>query len=321
MTPRVGIYRVEQILDQLTERDLAILHSVEKYRLLSTRQLQRLHFAVGSEHASQVAATRACTRVLGRLHSHRLLAHLERRIGGVRSGSAGYVWRLAAPGDRLVRHLRGEPGRRRFIEPSQRFAAHTLAVAEVAVRLHEAAKIGAFELVQIDTEPTNWRRFLGLHGGVETLKPDLHVITHSQDYEDHWFLEIDLGTEHAPTIGRKCRLYGRYAQTGRYQAEWGLFPAVAWIAPDKARVGVIEAAIAQEANLQTELFQVVSRDEFPHGELASDAEYASLLDVSHKITKMEAVTGESMMPGSPPPPPAIDWMDAARKPGEGRGRR
>jgi hypothetical protein len=100
-----------------------------------------------------------------------------------------------------------------------------------------------------------------------------------------------------------------------------LFPAVAWIAPDKARVGVIEAAIAEEANLQTELFQVVARDEFPHGELASDAEYASLLDVSHKITKMEGVTGESMMPGSPPPPPAIDSMDAARKPGEGRGPR
>ncbi len=196
-----------------------------------------------------------------------------------------------------------------------------MAVAEVAVRLHEAAKMGAFELDQIETEPTNWRRFLGLHGGVETLKPDLHVITRSKDYEDHWFLEIDLGTEHAPTIGRKCRLYGRYAQTGRYQAEWGLFPAVAWIAPDKARVGVIEAAIAEEANVRAELFQVVARDEFPHRELASDAEYASTLDVSNKIIKMEGVTGEAHEPGSRPSSNAVDSMDAARNKSEERGPR
>ena len=320
MNAQTGVLQIEQILGQLTERDLTILQSVEKYRLLSTRQLQRMHFPVGVEHASLVAATRACTRVLGRLHEHRLLVHLDRRIGGVRSGSAGYVWQLAAAGDRLLRHLRGQPGRRRFLEPSQRFAAHTLAVAEVAVRLHEAARQGAFELIQIETEPTNWRQFLGRHGGSETLKPDLHVITHSQQFEDHWFLEIDLGSEHTPTIGRKCQLYSRYAQTGRYQAEWGLFPAVAWVAPDKARVGVIEAAIAGAPNLQTELFQVMVAEEFPPTEVASDAEYASPLDVSHKIITMEAGTGDITKPGSTPPPQADESMDAARPQGQERER-
>lgn len=248
------------LLMRLSERDVAVLESLRAHRLLRTNHVRRLHFAYG--HATINAATGATMRVLTRLESHGLVTRLGRRIGGVRSGSSGIVWQLGATGERLLRTMHGEKQRRRYVEPSPAFTAHTLAVADLAVTLHELRDRGVIELIRIETEPSCWRSFASPHGTLEWLKPDLYVVTADGDYEDHWFFEADLATEHPPVVVRKAKIYQRYAATGAHQARHGLFPAVAWVVPDTARQAALQAALSAERTLQPDLFQVITADAF-----------------------------------------------------------
>ncbi|MFT4165668.1 MAG: replication-relaxation family protein [Microlunatus sp.] len=242
--------RATSLAEQLSERDHALLLDLERFRLLSTKHLQRLRF---TDHASELAAARASARALLRLEALGVVTALDRRIGGVRKGSASYIWQLTATGERYLRASRGEARRRRFLEPGAVFVNHTLAVNDVAVGLLEADRRHAgFTVEQLQTEPHNWRRYLGPAGEVKWLKPDLHVISvvGGQDgYEEHAFLEIDLGTEHLPRIQAKCRIYAAYARTGAYQAHYGLFPAVVWLSPDPARRAALSAAVAATTGL------------------------------------------------------------------------
>ncbi|MBY6676253.1 replication-relaxation family protein [Rhodococcus sp. BP-332] len=137
------------IADALSDRDWAILRSVEAHRFLTTAQITRLHFADHAE-ASGPALTR---RVLGRLRGRRLLTTLERRIGGVRAGSSGLVFCVDVVGDRLLRRDTNRPSRRRFSEPSTSFLRHTLTVAETHVSLVEADRAAKCQLVRCDIEP------------------------------------------------------------------------------------------------------------------------------------------------------------------------
>lgn len=255
---------ITNLLQRLSERDIAILESLRTYRLLATAMIRRLHFGEG--HASIGAAAGATMRVLTRLHDPehglQLIDRLERRIGGVRAGSSGIVWQLTSRGDRLLRTMHGETKRRRYQPPSTAFTAHTLAVAELAIQVRELDRAGVIETVSLDTEPVCWRSFVGPHGSRDWLKPDLHVITASADYEDHWFLEADLATEHPPVVVRKAHIYHRYAATGAYQARHGLFPAVVWVVPGTARQEALTAALTAERGLQPDLFRVITTDQF-----------------------------------------------------------
>lgn len=244
----------------LSERDIAVLQSLRSYRLLTTSHVQRLGFVVG--HASPEASLKATMRVLTRLEAHGLVVRLGRRIGGVRAGSSGITWQLGAAGERLLRAMNGDKQRRRYVEPSPAFTAHTLAAAALAVQLHELHRQGVVELITLEAEPSCWRSFTGPHGTLDWLKPDLFAITASGEFEDHWFLEADLATEHPPVVVRKAKVYQRYAATGAYQTRHGLFPAVAWVVPDTARQGAIQAALAADQAVQPELFRVVTTAQF-----------------------------------------------------------
>lgn len=248
------------LLMRLSERDVAILESLRAHRLLTTVQLRRLHFVIG--HATIPAASGATLRVLVRLESHNLVSRLARRIGGVRAGSSGIVWQLGATGERLLRTMHGQKQRRRYVEPSLAFTAHTLAVAELAVRLQELQDRQTVEVVTVQTEPSCWRSFVGPHGQLEWLKPDLYVVTASGDYEDHWFLEADLATEHPPVVVRKAKVYQRYAAAGAHQARHGLFPAVVWVVPNSGRREALDAALSADSTVQRELFRVVTAEDF-----------------------------------------------------------
>lgn len=76
---------LERLRSELSERNWAIVRFLRQHRYATTVQLRRMFF---NQHASQSAATRACVRVLGRLFTQRVLTRLERRVGGVRHGSA-----------------------------------------------------------------------------------------------------------------------------------------------------------------------------------------------------------------------------------------
>jgi hypothetical protein len=265
---------IASLLDMLSKRDLAILESLRVHRVLTTVLIRRLHFPISGEpgtgdgkgHATEMAAAVAAIRVLTRLESRRLIARLQRRIGGVRAGSSGIVWQLGATGERLLRAWHGETARRRYSEPSPAFIAHTLAVADLAIRLYELARQRVIELLRLEAEPECWRTYLSAHGARAWLKPDLFAVTAGGDYEHHIFIEADNATEHGPVIVRKALAYQQYARSGIHQQEHGLFPEVVWVVPDAKRKTSIEAVLASEPRLRdlvaAHVFRVVIGPDF-----------------------------------------------------------
>lgn len=246
----------------LTDRDIRILEDLEQYRLLTTRQIQRLHLPAKpfGEHATASAATRGTTRILTRLEGLKAVARLERRIGGQEHGSALTIWQLGHAGERYLRLRRGDPNRTQYLEPGRPFASHTLAVGDIAVALREHASAGRFDLITLEPEPRCWRPFTTGSGSV-TLKPDLFVVTADPTTETHSFVEVDLGTEHLPAILRKCRTYQRYTRTGSEQAESGLFPAVVWLVPTTKRAQMLQDGIHAARDLDTSLFWITTTDQ------------------------------------------------------------
>lgn len=251
-SPRIGRHDLHHLAAQLSDRDWAIIRFIHQHRYATTSQLRR-HFFI--DHASQSAATRACVRVLDRLLTQRVLTRLERRIGGVRHGSAAFIWCLDVIGDRLTRAEDGP--RRRLHEPSFPFLAHTLAVTDIHVQLHEAASAGAFQLSAVQVETEAWRPYVGPSGTKSILKPDLMVTVSSDTYDDHWYLEIDLGTESMPVLLRKSAAYEAYRRTGRAQTEHGVFPRVLWVLSTPARVARLQAAIVSESGLPDRVFTCI----------------------------------------------------------------
>lgn len=226
--PRISQRRLAEIFAQLSERDMDILRSVDRYRFLSSRQIEALHF---TGHASPESAQRTCRRVLARLRDYRVLGILDRRIGGIRAGSEGLVYFMDTAGDRILRQ--GEPGRsrRRFDEPSARFLDHTLAIVDVAVELTKEMRHRGGEVVRIDPELHARRHYQGVYGTEQVVRPDLYVelAARPDDDEVHaFFVEIDLGNEALPTLLSKCQAYEDYRASGIEQTEYGGFPRIVW---------------------------------------------------------------------------------------------
>lgn len=254
-TTRLSRSDLQRLAKHLSDRDWSILQWLRQHRYATTDHLRRAFFV---DHATPAAATRACVRVLGRLMGKRLLLRLDRRIGGARRGSAGFVWALDVIGDRLTRT--DNATRLRVQEPSVAFLTHSLAVTETHVRLLEAARGGSFLLNGVQVETEAWREYVTPAGATAVLKPDLMVALTSDAYDDHWYVEIDLGTESLPVLLRKCRAYEDYRRAGRAQVEHGVFPRVLWVLPDPRRAQRLHAAIAAEPNLPDRLFVCVTSE-------------------------------------------------------------
>jgi hypothetical protein len=263
MTPnnRLGTLSIATLRSMVSVRDMEVLRLIREHRFLTTKQIQRLLFW---DHASPGAAIRATIRVVSRLELRTLIFKLSRQIGGVHAGSGSYIWGIDDAGDRLLRAENGtrDSKRQRTFDPSPLFLAHTLAVAETRVMLEEAAHREELELITVTTEPTNWRTFAGRGGTTQILKPDLHAVTAIGEFEDHWFIEIDNGTESLPTVINKCQIYQRYYASGREQQASGVFPKVIWLMVDARRRDRLMAAIEAEKRLDERLFIAVAPDEF-----------------------------------------------------------
>lgn len=222
--PRLSAVGLARLSRELSARDWAVLHDVDRCRLMTGRQLQLLSIGEGE------TAARAARRLLARLTRYGLLGRLERRIGGVRAGSAGYVYGLGAAGVRLLHP--GRP-RRRLHEVRDGFLRHTLALAELYLQLRQAEQQGRMNLLTLETEPRSWRR---LQDG-DWLKPDLHVVIELGEDTLHCFVELDQGTEHTPALLTKLRQYER-----AYRGEVGgedVFPRVVWLVPSEVRAALL----------------------------------------------------------------------------------
>jgi hypothetical protein len=274
---RLGTLSVGRLQYLLTPRDLAVIRSVREWRFMTTKQLCSLHF---TDHASYTSAIRACNRVLNRLRDHKLLQRLDRPVGGIGGGSTSFVWTVAAAGDRL---LRADPDngfakRWRTSQPTLLFLEHTLAIADVRVRVEAMNRAGHLELIQATPEPSNWRPY-SWAGRASTLKPDLHLVTCQQDEEWHRYVEVDRGTESLRVlVDKKARAYEEYVATGIDATHLGVVPQVLWLMPDERRARRFREELERVKTLTSELHRIITNDLLEQellGELETEAGHRS----------------------------------------------
>lgn len=251
--------RVARLRRTLSERDLLVLGSLHRLRLLTSDHVARLHLADGST-STRPRRTRA---VLRRLADLGLIVRLGRTVGGPRAGSASTVYTLSGLGQAVV-DTSNSRRRRALWRTSPYFRDHMLAVSELYVRLTERCRGGRSELVAFDAEPRCWRSFVGPAGGVVPLKPDAYARIGHRDLELVSFIEVDLGTESLPTIQRKCQTYLAYWRTGAEQQERGVFPRVIWLVPDeRRREGIATVLRRLTGNETLGLFAVATLEHGP----------------------------------------------------------
>lgn len=258
---RISKRQLLEIDSRLGERDRQLLSAVQQYRYLMTGQIQRLLF---TDAANPSAGLRAASRNLKKLSELGLIGSLSRRIGGVRAGSGSFIWYITHAGERLLRlhDSRAFPTRRHY-EPSPYFLAHTLAVAEIAIKFTEICREHEPEITALQLEPECWRAYSS--AGVSlSLKPDLYAATTTEEYEDHYFIEIDLDTESPAKIIEKCQKYHAYYRSGLEQEESEMFPLTVWIVPSDSRKEKLIRHLKEAFDKQAKLFAVITSDELEH---------------------------------------------------------
>jgi hypothetical protein len=251
MTTSITSKQLLRLRFDLTDRDWQIISTLARVRLATSAQLEVLHF-------SDVTRRRAQQR-LAVLTARRVLSRLPRVIGGARAGSRGHVYALDVAGQRLVDLGRGRrPERPRSVGVP--FLNHALTISEIFVALSLAERAGYLRVSRFVAEPRAWRSFSGSGGTRVTLKPDAYAVLAVDGFEDHWFLEVDLGTEASTTLARKMSVYRGYWQSGTEQARHEVFPKVLWLVRDAARAEVMARVIARQPTDAGSLFVVALQE-------------------------------------------------------------
>lgn len=258
---RISKRQLLGIDSRLGERDRQLLAAVQQYRYLMTGQMQRLLF---TDAANPSAGLRAASRNLKKLSELGLINSLSRRIGGVRAGSGSFIWHLTHAGERLLRlHDNRAFPVRRHCEPSPYFLAHTLAVAEIAIKFTEICREHEPQITALQLEPECWRAYSS--AGVSlSLKPDLYAATTTEEYEDRYFIEVDLDTESPAKIIEKCQKYHAYYRSGLEQEESEMFPLTVWIVPSDSRKEKLIRHLKKAFDKQAKLFAIITCDELEH---------------------------------------------------------
>jgi hypothetical protein len=243
--------RLDGLEGSLLPADYAVLGFVSEVRLATSHQLMRMFWATREADPTRARAGREALR---RLAKARVLHRLPRVVGGVRAGSDGYVYAIGPAGVRLL--SRRGLQLRRYGNPGDRYVAHTLAITEVVVSLHEAHRSGQLELIEVQTEPRCHRSYLGGFGGIATLKPDLFLRLGVGAYEDRLFVEVDLSTEGPGTIAAKLAAYLQHYRSGAEQSESGVYPGVLWLVPDVARAEQFRGILKRQRGGVAEMHEV-----------------------------------------------------------------
>jgi len=260
---------IEQVRATLTERDHDVVKTLAQVHVATGLQLERLHYVNGSADTSGRRARRALMRLV-RL---RVLARLERRVGGARRGSQGFVYALDLVGQHVASQGALARRRRRPFTPSRPFLTHRLAITELLVGQCEAAREGRLELLEFQAEPACWRTFVGRGGGRTVLKPDAFVRTAVSGWESGYFVEVDCATESVPAIARKLAAYRAYRSSGREERTLGYFPRALFLVPTEERRRILAETIARQPAEWLDMFRV-----------------GLLSDATHHLASREEVT-------------------------------
>jgi hypothetical protein len=226
--------RVEWLQSRLSARDWAILETIYRACLATSTQIQRVHFF------PVASAVEMRKRTLRRLVESGALANSPRRIGGPLGGSQQRVWALDPAARILIQNrlgtVEGEPmeadsGR------ALRFVQHTLTVTELYVQCVEMARTGAFDVIDFWAEPQCWWPL----GNRRYIKPDAYLCLGlpGTDEVDHWWIEVDMGTERNPVMRDKFLRYLRFDASGQ-EGPGGVSPRVLVTTPDRSRASTLK---------------------------------------------------------------------------------
>lgn len=240
---------VVELKERLLPADWAVLRDVETMRVAAALDLQVL------ANLRQPVPVRTFRRRLQRLHDQGVLARLERRVGGVSAGSAGWVYVLGVVGQRLLDD-QGVASVRRPWTPRPSWLRHALASSHLYVVVKSAEAAGKFQLRQYQSEPDCWRPFMDEQRQV-VLKPDAFISVEIGDEIASLFIEVDCATESPVTLRAKQAVYWSHYLTNQEQAAHGLYPEVLWLVPTVERRAVIERVIASHAEPAQVLHRVV----------------------------------------------------------------
>jgi len=244
------VFRVSR---EMVERDWQVLRFVSGCRLASSKQLIRRYWQTEDSQTSQARAGR---RALKRLSDWRVLDPLPRRVGSRRSGSESIVYGVGRLGRRLLAG-QGQAGPR-LEAPGALYVAHALACTELVVALYEADRDRGLELIEVQSEPACWRKFLGVGAARLTLKPDLYVrVGAGSASEDRWMIEVDMATEASGTIRSKATRHLAYYRS----AAEPVHPRVLWAVPDRRRAEQIADVLHRLPAIARRLFSICLHDE------------------------------------------------------------
>jgi hypothetical protein len=253
---RVRLPHVEWVAERLSDRDWQIIEAVNRLRLMSGSQLERLCFATLAGHTRVVVRG----RVLRRLVQWQVLIVLPRRIGGASRGSSSSVYALGATGARLCAERQGATMAQKRVRhpsaPTERSVRHTLAVTDLYVHVVELARKQSAHLVVFEAEPASWWPN-GLGGFI---KPDAYACLTRGTVREHWWVEVDLATESLPTIKRKLLTYLDFVERGQL-GPGNLVPRVLLSCLTPSRCAALRSVIVKLPPPTAELFVALADHE------------------------------------------------------------
>ncbi|WP_158566821.1 replication-relaxation family protein [Actinomadura craniellae] len=215
-------------------------------------QIERLHFF------ELKSAFRVRARVLRRLTDIGALVAMPRRVGGPDGGSGPYVYGLDPAAILLLRLRENTEETARIpagITRAPRLQSHALAVSELYTRLAETSRDSAYQITEFQAEPDCWWP----DGTGSHLKPDAYTALVAEQFTDHWWIEVDLGTESVPVIRAKFAAYTAFAQAG-IPGPGEVIPRVLVTTPDSARCAALKRALSSFPDIAGKVIHIVTFD-------------------------------------------------------------
>ncbi|MFI6496184.1 replication-relaxation family protein [Nonomuraea typhae] len=180
-----------------------MLASLYRLNSASLNHIYRLHFP----HVS----LRSCQYVMKRLVDWGAVVAFDRRMGGPLRGSGQRIFALDPAAHRLMCRMEGykDPIDTSEVNAGRWSHRHAMTISELYVRCVEATRNDEIQLIEFTAEPASWWTY----GHREILKPDAYLKIGLPDtrLRDHWWIEVDLGTESTPTVKTKFSAYLDFA--------------------------------------------------------------------------------------------------------------
>lgn len=217
-------------MPRLSPRDDLIVSTVQRFRQVRAKQIERLVFA----DASPISRDRWCRLRLQKLSERGYINRLPRAIGGL--GSDGFIYQ------------RPKKGKRSRRTPD----AHALLLTEVYVRVKEAERAGLLEVLRFDPVPYSlqWVE-------VGDFQPDAFMRYRLPSGTYRRFIEVDEDSEDRAQFIAKLKAY-----TSAFN-EWPSrgFPRVFFVVEDEGRKLELKRWINQQPESSRHIFEVVLLDE------------------------------------------------------------